>query len=123
MTKKISDGLGVGPVVPESIARSYAAVGPTTLDGMIDAGEFPMFIKVRNRRKWIQSELDAWLEAKKAKRDTPKAKQEVEARNAKRAAWAAKRKPPVAAQPKSAAVKKLQGLKRPTRLPRRSAKG
>jgi hypothetical protein len=69
MTKKIGDGLGIGPVVPEGIARAYAQVGPTTF-----ANQFPKPIKVGNRRKWVRSELDAWLADRIKKRDTAKQK-------------------------------------------------
>jgi prophage regulatory protein len=69
MTKKIQDGLGPGPVVPESIARAYCQVGPTTFDELIAANQFPKPIKVGTRRKWLRSELDAWLADQVAKRD------------------------------------------------------
>jgi predicted DNA-binding transcriptional regulator AlpA len=102
MTKKISDGLGAGPVVPEGIARAYAQVGPTKFDEMIKAEEFPAFIMVGNRRKWLLTELDAWLADRIAKRDA-----EAAARVAKRKAEV----PVTTAEPK---IKKLK-LRRPVK--------
>lgn len=99
MTKKLDDGLVGGPVMREEAARAYAAVGPTKFNEMIEAGEFPEPIRVGSRRKWLVTELDAWLKDRIAKRDAeaPAAKREAEA---------------PAAKPK---VKKLQGLKRPVK--------
>jgi predicted DNA-binding transcriptional regulator AlpA len=70
MTKKRDDGLRVGgPVIREDGARAYAQVGPTKFNEMIEAGEFPEPIKVGSRRKWLVTELDAWLADRVAKRD------------------------------------------------------
>jgi predicted DNA-binding transcriptional regulator AlpA len=75
MTKRRDEGLPVGgPVVREDAARAYAAVGPTKFGEMIDAGEFPPPIMVGNRRKWLVTELDQWLEERKAARDVEAAK-------------------------------------------------
>jgi predicted DNA-binding transcriptional regulator AlpA len=69
MTKKQDVGLSVGgPVMREDEARAYAQVGPTKFSAMIKAGEFPPPIMVGSRRKWLVTELDAWLEERKAAR-------------------------------------------------------
>jgi predicted DNA-binding transcriptional regulator AlpA len=80
MTKKRDEGLPVGgPVVREDAARAYAQVGPTKFSEMIEAGEFPEPIMVGNRRKWLVTELDAWLADRVAKRDAAKQQAEVPA--------------------------------------------
>jgi len=81
MTKKRDEGLSGGPVMREEAARAYAQVGPTKFNEMIEAGEFPEPIKVGSRRKWLVTELDAWLADRIAKRDAevPAAKRKVKA--------------------------------------------
>ena len=44
--------------------RDQVALHPATIYGMIKAGEFPKPIKVGRRSLWIESKVQAWIQAR-----------------------------------------------------------
>ena len=43
--------------------------GPVQIWRMVKAGTFPRPVKLGSRNDWLESEIDAWLDAQIAKRD------------------------------------------------------
>ena len=61
----------VDEVIREADLRKHDSLGRTRRWQLIKEGRYPAPIKIGPRRKvWLASEVDAWLEAKKAERDT-----------------------------------------------------
>jgi predicted DNA-binding transcriptional regulator AlpA len=62
-----------GPVLRRPQAMSYCGLGDTMFDELVrDDASFPKPIKISDKGRtvaWLRSELDQWLELRKAKRD------------------------------------------------------
>lgn len=50
--------------------KLFSGLGATTIYRYMQEGHFPKPIKLGRTTRWVESELIAWLEAKKAERDS-----------------------------------------------------
>lgn len=50
--------------------KKFTGLGATTIYHYMNEDRFPKPIKLGRSSRWVESELMAWLEAKKAERDT-----------------------------------------------------
>jgi predicted DNA-binding transcriptional regulator AlpA len=51
-------------LLPMRAVRDQVALHPATVYGLIKAGEFPQPIKMGRRSLWIESEVQAWIQAR-----------------------------------------------------------
>lgn len=51
-------------LLPMRAVRDQVALHPATIYGMIKDGEFPKPIKMGRRSLWIESEIQAWIQAR-----------------------------------------------------------
>ena len=61
-------------VMRKAEVEKVLGVSSDTINRMVAAGEFPKPIRLSVRAiGWLRSDLDAWIEARAAKRDTQRA--------------------------------------------------
>lgn len=51
-------------LLPMRAVRDQVALHPATIYGLIKAKEFPQPIKMGRRSLWIESEIQAWIQAR-----------------------------------------------------------